>query len=405
MNAKDFAVKGLCFLLSVIFVDAKLNLTFVETFDRLDTDIWTREISAWGGGNNEFQVYTDDKTNSYVQDNTLFIKPSILVNNTNPKTGLPFGEAFLRTGTMNLQALYAKCTNRKFEGCKREAAKNGIPPIMSAKLFSKKSFTFKYGRLEVEAKLPKGDWIWPAVWLLSEKQQYGIWPRSGEIDVIESRGNKDLKSSKTGESYGRDTVGSTIHFGAAWNDKYQIGTWKKRTNPDFTSAFHTYAMDWTEAGFKFFIDEDEILRIPEKSKPFDSYWDYCMKNGGFWSTNETFWKTGSKMTPFDQKFYLVLNVAVGGTGGYFPADGINHGGARPMPWNLTDGRKEAMESFWNSRTDWLSTWEDPAMQVRSIKVFEDDGVPATSDSTSNTNDASYMYICFVFQLILAFLLT
>jgi hypothetical protein len=83
-------------------------------------------------------------------------------------------------------------------------------------------------------------------------------------------------------------------------------------------------------------------------------------------------------------------VAVGGTGGYFPADGVNQGGAQPMPWNVTDSRKFAMESFWNRRSDWLNTWEDPTMQIKSIKIFQDDGIRATSDSTSRTRDVFYM---------------
>jgi len=51
------------------------------------------------------------------------------------------------------------------------------------------SFAFKYGRVEVKAKTPVGDWLWPAIWLLPKDQEYGQWPASGEIDIFESRGN------------------------------------------------------------------------------------------------------------------------------------------------------------------------------------------------------------------------
>jgi beta-glucanase (GH16 family) len=70
------------------------------------------------------------------------------------------------------------------------------------------SFAFKYGRVEVRAKLPKGDWIWPAIWMLPKHNAYGTWPASGEIDIMESRGN--------GASYplgGNDAFGSTLHWG------------------------------------------------------------------------------------------------------------------------------------------------------------------------------------------------
>lgn len=52
------------------------------------------------------------------------------------------------------------------------------------------TFSFKYGRVEIKAKLPKGKWIWPALWLLPKHSIYGNWPASGEIDIMESRGNE-----------------------------------------------------------------------------------------------------------------------------------------------------------------------------------------------------------------------
>ena len=64
-----------------------------------------------------------------------------------------------------------------------------INPIRSARLRSVKSFSFQYGRVEIKAKLPKGDWLWPAIWMLPAHNEYGQWPASGEIDIMESRGN------------------------------------------------------------------------------------------------------------------------------------------------------------------------------------------------------------------------
>ena len=60
---------------------------------------------------------------------------------------------------------------------------------MSGKLTTLESVAIKYGRVEVKAKLPKGNWLWPAIWLLPKYQEYGSWPASGEIDIMESRGN------------------------------------------------------------------------------------------------------------------------------------------------------------------------------------------------------------------------
>ena len=82
-------------------------------------------------------------------------------------------------------------------------------PIQSARLRTAKSFSFRYGRLEVEAKMPKGDWLWPAVWLLPRYQKYGTWPQSGEIDLLESRGNENLFDGD-GNNIGTKFIGSTV---------------------------------------------------------------------------------------------------------------------------------------------------------------------------------------------------
>lgn len=79
---------------------------------------------------------------------------------------------------------------------------------MSAQLRTHDSFQFKYGKVEVRAQLPKGDWLWPAIWLLPSDYAYGGWPASGEIDLLESRGN-----SPGYEGHDSDIVASTLHWG------------------------------------------------------------------------------------------------------------------------------------------------------------------------------------------------
>jgi len=81
-------------------------------------------------------------------------------------------------------------------------------PIRSARIRTVNSFSFKYGRVEVKAKLPRGDWIWPAIWMLPTYGEYGTWPASGEIDIMESRGNDETYSSG-----GVNRFGSTLHWG------------------------------------------------------------------------------------------------------------------------------------------------------------------------------------------------
>ena len=103
------------------------------------------------------------------------------------------------------------CTGANFYGCERGSDGNHyINPVMSGKLTTVNSHSMKYGRVEVTAKLPKGDWLWPAIWMLPRHNEYGEWPASGVIDIMESRGNVGYPKEFGG---GPDTFGSTMHWG------------------------------------------------------------------------------------------------------------------------------------------------------------------------------------------------
>jgi beta-glucanase (GH16 family) len=137
-----------------------------------------------GGGNWEFEYYTNNRTNSFVEDGVLFLQPTF--------TADKIGEDALENGSMNLYGSTPadECTSNQFFGCERSAGNgNIINPIQSARLRSIKSVNFKYGRAEIRAKMPKGDWIWPGIWMIPTDNAYGGWPASGEIDIVESRGN------------------------------------------------------------------------------------------------------------------------------------------------------------------------------------------------------------------------
>jgi beta-glucanase (GH16 family) len=104
-------------------------------------------------------------------------------------------------------------TNAQYyaEACTRNANTSShtiLNPVRSARLTTQGKKSIRYGRVEVVAKVPKGDWLWPAIWMMPEDSEYGIWPLSGEIDIMESRGN--ARGYRTG---GRETVSSTIHWG------------------------------------------------------------------------------------------------------------------------------------------------------------------------------------------------
>lgn len=101
-------------------------------------------------------VYHNSRTNSYVKDGVLIIKPTL--------TNDLYGDNFVETGTLSLLggSPADECTNPAYYGCERSGAGgNIINPVMSARLRTVNSFWFKYGRVSVRAKLPAGDWLWP----------------------------------------------------------------------------------------------------------------------------------------------------------------------------------------------------------------------------------------------------
>lgn len=147
----------------------------------------------------------------------------------------------------------------------------------SARLVTRNKGDWKYGRIEIRAKLPKGRGLWPAIWMLPTDWEYGGWPKSGEIDIMEHVG------------YQPDSIFGTVHTGA-YNG--MIGTQKVKglfLNDVYTD-FHVYAIDWTEQSISFYID----------NKLYNVF------------SNE---RTNTDSWPFDQRFHLLINIAVGGNWG------------------------------------------------------------------------------------------
>ncbi|KAJ8039654.1 Beta-1,3-glucan-binding protein [Holothuria leucospilota] len=342
------------------------SLIFEDTFDTFDLDTWQHEITAGGGGNWEFQYYTNNRSNSYVRDNVLYIKPQTLTSDKE-------GEAFLTSGTLNLWGASPAdlCTGNNWWGCERTGSvTNYINPIQSARLRTVDSFAFKYGKIEVEAQMPKGDWIWPAIWLLPKRNAYGQWPASGEIDLVEVRGNENLKDS-SGTNVGIEQMGQTVHWGPYWplNGYPNTHVTKNLASGEkFSDAFHKFGLEWTTDSLKFYLDDVETMTVDPGTNGF---WEY----GGFETGNpgiENPWATSpNKLAPFDQEFYIILNVAVGGTG-YFSDDFTNS--PTPKPWLNTS--PTAAKDFWVGKNKWYPTWnadvnngEDAAMKVRSVRVW------------------------------------
>jgi beta-glucanase (GH16 family) len=157
-------------------------------------------------------------------------------------------------------------------GCKRNGNNEKIlNPIKSARLRSS-SFAFKYGKVEIAAKLPSGDWLLPSIKFLPLRNVYGNFPASGEIDLLEARGNRDLV--KAGVNIGNDQITSSLHFGPyveadAWqlttfarnaNEKGDAKASKEGSGKNFGSAFHRYQMEWTADKITFSVD-DIVIKL------------------------------------------------------------------------------------------------------------------------------------------------
>jgi beta-glucanase (GH16 family) len=137
------------------------KLIFEDTFDKFNFKTWQHEITMGGGGNWEFEWYTNNRTNSYTRDGVLYLKPTLTSDAVGEENLM---QRFEIWGGSNADY----CTSNNFYGCERTPAGSGnvINPIRSARLRTVNSLSFTYGRVEISAKLPRGDWLWPAIWLL-----------------------------------------------------------------------------------------------------------------------------------------------------------------------------------------------------------------------------------------------
>lgn len=239
-----------------------------------------------------------------------------------------------------------------------------VNPVKSARLNTKKGASIKYGRIEVEAKIPSGDWLWPAIWMLPVKSTYGPWPASGEIDIMESRGN-----NYTYPQGGDNIISSTLHWGP---DPDNDGWWRNNVkrqalHTTWSADFHKYGLEWSEKYIFSYIDTRLLQALYTNfDKPFWQRGQFPPADTNGTRLVDPWSQTGRPSTPFDQDFYLILNVAVGGTNGWFE-DGV-----QGKPW--VDASRTAKKDFWDAREQWYPRWEKGGeMQIRSVKMWQQKG--------------------------------
>ncbi|SDR87312.1 Glycosyl hydrolases family 16 [Polaribacter sp. KT25b] len=151
------------------------------------------------------------------------------------------------------------------------AKADGSGGYTSARLKSEGLYDFTYGRVEVRAKLPTAQGTWPAIWMLGSNFSTVGWPKSGEIDIMEMTGQD------------KNTTLATCHwFDEASQTKADYGTTTAITNVD--SEFHLYTLEWTDTAIKMYVDGVSFYEL-----------------------------TNNSDLPFNDDFFLILNVAMGGT--------------------------------------------------------------------------------------------
>lgn len=189
--------------------------------------------------------------------------------------------ARVENGHLILEAHKEKIANKDFNNAelKNKSWIKYVTEIDTAKYTSARINTnglasWKYGRVEVKAKLPKGVGFWPAIWMLGENRKEVGWPECGEIDIMEHVG------------FNPDSIFGTIHT-KAYNHLTNSEKGKKVFIKDPYETFHVFALEWTPEKMDFILDDVVYNRIENEHK----------------TTAE--W-------PFDQEFYLIMNVSIGG---------------------------------------------------------------------------------------------
>ena len=211
---------------------AGYTLAWSDEFDgsTINTDNWTYELGGSGWGNNELENYTDRKQNSFVSNSNLIIEAR-----AEPYSGNQY---------------------------------------TSARMITKNKKVFKYGRVDIRAKLPKTKGIWPALWMLGNNIDAVNWPACGEIDILELLGQEPSK------------MYTTLHYGSSFATHGSYGTNYTLTEETFDEKFHVFSLEWEEDSIKMFLDDNEVF--------------FCSRS------------VVGEPYPFNSDFFFIFNIAVGG---------------------------------------------------------------------------------------------
>ncbi|KAI9826979.1 MAG: hypothetical protein M1819_007073 [Sarea resinae] len=329
-----------------------LQEDFSEGFD---TKTWTKEVEVGGFGNGQFEETTNTEENVFIDNGKLVIKPTLqeasLINHNNVIN-------LLKTGS---------CSSKVWSDCVAVTnTTNGtiVNPVKSGRISTKKGAFIRYGRVEVTATLPAGDWLWPAIWMLPVVDTYGEWPQSGEIDIMESRGN-----NHTYAQGGNNIMSSALHWGpnSAQDAWWRTNVKRNALHTTFAEKSHTFGLEWSEK-YLFTYLNNRLLQVlyTNFNQPLYQRGHFPLSDSNGTRLLDTWSQTGRDSTPFDQDFYLIMNVAVGSTNGWF------EDGKSGKPW--VDHSPTAKKDFWDSQAQWYPTWEkNGQMTISSVKMWQQAG--------------------------------
>ena len=256
------------------YTNSDWRLVWNDEFNgaEIDSDNWNFEINCSGGGNEEFQCYTDSQENAFVSDGTL------------------------------------KIVAKLNEG----ATGDNDDDYTSARLTTQNKGDFQYGRIEMRAKLPMGQGAWPAFWMMPTDSVYGQWPKSGEIDIMEAVNIGAMREDGTPET----NVYGTIHYGAGPGSDFSGAAYTPTASP--ASDFNTYVIEWQEGEIRWYFNDILFATQRQSKLSVSSTGEVVGLSHRGWyaelydiATGEL--KTDYSAAPFDQDFFMILNLAVGGT--------------------------------------------------------------------------------------------
>lgn len=254
------------------------QLVWSDEFDgtTIDPEKWSHQVDCWGGGNEERQCYVDWPENSSVDGGCLTVTARL-----DPTSGPAWPEHL-----------------RGKEGFDASETKDQL--FTSARLHTKHKAEWTYGRIEVRARLPEGQGLWPAIWMLPTDETYGPWALSGEIDIVEAVNLGTPCETCPGGT--EDRIHGTIHYGGEFPENNYIGNEAHLSGlAEGGQDFHVFAVEWTEGRIDWFLDGKPYGHVTRRR------WGSLL---------------GNRNAPFDQDFHLLINLAVGG---HWP-ESVNTGG-------------------------------------------------------------------------------